>query len=80
MTVHEALQAIVDNKREKSLNYAVNYAIVGLGMIGGTLFYQEAEEELRVQCLYVLNNISRWRGPLAKQVRETLKKGAMKKC
>ena len=65
MTVHEALREIVENQKEPSLNYAVNYALYGLGLPDG--------EELRVQCLYVLNNISRWRGPLATEVRATLK-------
>lgn len=65
MTVHEALQSIVNNAEEKSLNWAVNYAAYGLQLAEG--------EELRVQCLYVLNNISRWRGELAKEVRQTLK-------
>ena len=66
MTVHDALRAIVNNANEKSLNYAVNYAEYGLSLPEG--------DELRVQCLYVLNNISRWRGELAKEVRETLKR------
>jgi hypothetical protein len=62
--VHKCLQAIVDNRNEKSLNWAVNYAQAGLNMSG---------EELRVQCLYVLGNISHWRGDLARSVRATLK-------
>jgi len=62
--VHSALRDIVNNRSEKSLNWAVNYAQEGLSMTG---------EELRVQCLYVLNNIVYWRGGLAKQVRATLK-------
>ena len=65
MTVQEAMTEIVKNRNEKSLNYAVEYARYGMGLPEG--------EELRVQCLYVLNNISRWRGPVAKEVRETLK-------
>jgi hypothetical protein len=65
MTVHEAMIAVWNNRKEKSLNYAVNYAAYGAGLPDG--------EELRIQCLYVLNNMTRWRGPLAKEVRETLK-------
>ncbi len=65
MTVREALQKIVDNSGEKSLNRAVNYASYGLSI--------EDERELKVQCLYVLNNISRWRGEVAREVRKTLK-------
>jgi len=63
--VKRALQLIVDNQNEKSLNYAVNYAKYGL-----TIFN---EDELRTQCLYILNNMTRWRGEVAKEVRATLK-------
>jgi hypothetical protein len=69
MSTKEALQAIVNHKDEPSLNWAVNYAQAGLTMSG---------EDLRVQCLYVVGNITRWRGPLAKRVREALKRGAKK--
>lgn len=63
--VHNVLRSIVNNAHEKSLNYAVNYARYGLE-IGDP-------HELRVQCLYVLNNMTRWRGEEAKRVRATLK-------
>ena len=53
MNVTEALQLIVDNAENPALNYAVNYAQYGLSITD--------PEELRVQCLYVLNNISGWR-------------------
>ena len=62
--VRNALAVIVDNREEKSLNYAVNYAKAGMDMAG---------EELKVQCLYVLNNMSRWRGEQGKYVRKVLK-------
>jgi len=65
VTVQEALGKIWENRHEKSLNYAVNYAKYGM--------YLEDGEELRVQCLYVLGNITRWRGEVAKEVRQTLK-------
>ena len=67
ITEHEVRQALADvvaNSHEKSLNYAVNYADAGRHMTG---------HELYVQVLYVLNNISRWRGELAKSVRGILK-------
>lgn len=63
--VHKALQMIVDNSKEKSLMWAVNYAKAGLCMTDG--------RELHVQCLYVLNNMQNWRGEQAKQVRSILK-------
>ena len=62
--VYTALQSIVNNAQERSLNWAVNYAKVGLGLSG---------DNLRVQCLYVLGNMTRWRGEEAKKVRNTLK-------
>ena len=62
--VKRALASIVSNSNEKSLNYAVNYARAGQRMAG---------HELKVQCLYVLNNMSRWRGDVAKEVRQILK-------
>ena len=64
--VKKALKVIVDNRdKTKALNWAVNYAFLGLSMSG---------HELKVQCLYVLNNITHWRGPEAKSVKETLKR------
>ena len=65
MTPQEACWKIVENAKEPSLNWAVNYASYGTGLPDGP--------ELRVQCIYVLGNISRWRGPVAKEVRTTLK-------
>ena len=62
--VKKALQVIVDNRQQKSLNWAVNYAREGLLMTG---------EALRVQVLYILSNITGWRGVVAKEVRMTLK-------
>lgn len=62
--VMNALRKVWENREEKSLNYAVEYARLGMYMTG---------EALRVQVLYVLNNMTRWRGETAKKVRETLK-------
>ena len=64
---HLACQNIVDNENEKSLNYAVNYASYGL--ILGT--YDEAE--IKIQALYILNNMTKWRGDVAKETRLILK-------
>lgn len=59
------LEILADRKSyPTSLNYAVNYCKVGLDMTG---------EALRVQCLYILNNISHWRHPKAKVCRDILK-------
>lgn len=64
--VKNALRIIVNNSHEKALNYAVNYARYGLTI--------DDPYELKVQCLYVLSNMIRWRGEEAKRVRETLKR------
>ena len=61
MTVQEALETIVKNKDLKSLNYCVNYAIEAL------------RDPNKTQLLYVLTNMTHWRGPLAKEVRAALK-------
>lgn len=59
------LEILADRKAyNTSLNYAIGYCEAGLDMI---------QEALRVQCLYILNNITGWRHPKAKVVRMTLK-------
>ena len=63
---HSACASIVHEKSSPALNYAVGYALVG-----GTL---RDPGEIRVQCLYILNNISRWRGDTAKRSREVFKR------
>lgn len=65
--VRDALETLVVTHHLtniKALNYAVNYAAVGIELEG---------DELRIQCLYVLNNMSHWRGDDAKKVKAILK-------
>jgi hypothetical protein len=64
--VHEAIKVILSDKKSypTSLNYAVNYCLLSREMHG---------EALRVQCLYILSNITHWRHPEAKTIRQTLK-------
>jgi uncharacterized protein YjaZ len=64
--VKVAIQLILNDKKAHptSLNYAVGYCQVARAMEG---------EELKVQCLYILNNIQHWRGENSKEVRATLK-------
>ncbi len=64
--VREAIQKILADKPAyaKSLNYAVEYCRAAQYMSG---------EELRVQCLYILGNITHWRHADAKEVRKVLK-------
>ena len=68
MTKHEAIAVILSDKKSynTSLNYAVNYCKAGLDMLEGS-------EEFEVQCLYILNNIQKWRHPQAKEVRKVLR-------
>ncbi len=63
---HIACQNVVEYKDEKALNYAVNYAKHGLTV---TTLY-----EAKVQALYILSNISYWRGDIAKETRAILKR------
>jgi len=64
--VTDAIRDILKDEKsyKTSLNYAVNYCRAALDMEG---------YELRVQCLYILNNISHWRNPEAKRIRDVLK-------
>ena len=64
--VIDAIKMILsDEARYKtSLNYAVNYCKVALNQEG---------EDLRVQCMYILVNITAWRHPKASAVRSILK-------
>lgn len=71
--VKEALQEIVANEKAPALNWAVNYAKYALTMIDSGA----SEADLKVQLLYVLSNITHWRGDKAKEVRLVLK-GATK--
>lgn len=64
--VHDAIEVILSDKASysKSLNYAVGYCEMSRGMSGHKLY---------IQVLYILGNISHWRHPMAKAVREILK-------
>ena len=64
--VKRAIRTILADKRAwiTSLNYAVDYCRAALGMKG---------EELRVQTLYILNNITHWKAPEGKEVRLILR-------
>jgi len=64
--VHSVIKRILADERayRTSLNYAVGYCRAGLTMSG---------HELKVQTLYILNNITHWRHADAKLVRKVLK-------
>ena len=61
----QACQNIVDHKNSAAVNYAVGYAEYGLTITD--------KHEAKVQALYILNNITHWRGPIASESRSILK-------
>lgn len=63
---HTACQSILHERASLALNYAVGYARAGLSMTD--------PREVQVQCRYILNNITYWRGETAKRCRETFKR------
>jgi hypothetical protein len=68
MTFHEACRSIVAHQGVRSLNYAIAYAKHGL-------LVRDPHEQ-KVQALYILNNMTHWRGDIAKRVREALKQAS----
>lgn len=64
--VYDAIHVILKDKKNhaKTLNYAVAYCRAALEQKG---------DALRIQCLYILNNIAYWRHEKAKEVRATLR-------
>lgn len=62
MTYDDACRVIVDSPTAN--DYAKAYARAGTGMQG---------HEAEVQALYILNNITHWRAPEAKEVRAALR-------
>ena len=60
-------KAAADGGNKGNMAYAAGYASAGRARGG-----MEGEER-RVQALYILNNITHWRGDLAKTVRARLK-------
>ena len=63
---HRSCRDIQVCRHTPALNYAVGYAEAGLSMTD--------PKEIQVQCLYILNNITGWRGPIASQARLTFKR------
>ena len=58
-------EVIIASRHTPSLNYAFGYAAAGTTLWDA--------EEIKTQCLYLLNNIRYWRGEKAKQVRALFK-------
>ena len=65
-SVHKAINIILADRKayDTSLNWAINDCLQSVGLHG---------DDLNTQCLYILNNITRWRNPEAKNVRNILK-------
>lgn len=90
MTIREALQAVVIEapdpyaktyaKAALELGGSENAVIVSKGSTIAIAHEKTGKimvgEELRVQLLYVLSNLSYWRGSRAKEVRAVLKAGS----
>jgi len=82
MTVTEALQLIIENSHIPALNYAVNYARAALILLEQI---DKNEYGFKVQLMYILNNMSRWRQSKAstttaaeiKECRAVLKKASI---
>jgi hypothetical protein len=77
MSLRDCFKAIVSNAHAKALNYAVNYAKHGIELLDKRPLLGEHSENLtalRVQCLYVLNNMTHWRGETATTVRVNLRR------
>jgi hypothetical protein len=63
---HDACRTVLLNRSLPALNYAVGYASAGLML--------SDRASIIVQCLYILNNLSSWRGADARETRETFKR------
>lgn len=74
LTFKDASMAVVDaarrNPQNNGLQYAATYAKAGIKL---------AKDAQKVQALYILNNISTWRGEEAKRVRAFFKEFAAAK-
>jgi lysylphosphatidylglycerol synthetase-like protein (DUF2156 family) len=64
MTFYEACKLVVASCNNE---YAKSYAQAGVD-------YNMTGHEAKVQALYILNNITHWRGSVAKEVRTELKR------
>jgi len=74
LTLHDCYCAIEKAARDRAtLRYAAAYARHGL-TIPDAANYAECLDESRIQARYVRANLSGWRGPEAREVREALDK------
>mgnify|MGYP001565151008 CR=1 FL=1 len=64
--VRQALRKVMEAPDTGFTAYAQTYALAALQM-------HMVDEEMRVQLLYVLNNLQQWRGEEARQTKSILK-------
>lgn len=64
------LKASLENKKPGALiHYAATYASAGRNMVG---------EHRRVQALYILNNLTSWRGIVAQETKEIFRRASVR--
>ncbi len=84
LTFRQCCEAVVaagnDPKQANQVNYAYGYAQTGLLILSRHKALGITDQhEIKVQALYIVTNITRWRGDTARAVRVSLKKiGGMK--
>jgi hypothetical protein len=66
-TFHDACRTVLRSAKDE---YGKSYANAGLTL--------SDEEEIRVQCLYILNNLGSWRGEEARNTKEIFKRFSKK--
>lgn len=66
-TFQDCCRAIIEQAESNPapVNFAVGYATAGQ--------YMTRPDEIKVQSIYILNNITHWRGDTARAVRQALK-------
>jgi hypothetical protein len=69
MPLKRALEVIMENKQAAALKWAVGYANFALEM----LHANARPTDIRDQLLYLKGNITTWRNPQAKRVRDAVK-------
>jgi hypothetical protein len=65
MKFHWCCRVVTRNNNVKALDYCMGYAQAGLNM--------NDPAEIHAQALYMLSNMSYWRGEMAKTVKSSLK-------
>jgi hypothetical protein len=72
--LYDAVCAILAARSTKTVSWAIGYT----EELRKQIRADASDEEIRVQCLYILNNIRHWRGTGSTRARATLLKYATK--